>query len=330
MRRSTLLDGIRIDEEARRCLLERRPYKRSEDLRIAAAFDRIEESRHYLAEGCASIGEFGETVGFSASETRMLFRTGRAVRLRPSLRTLLLKGRLTLEGAAVLERVLSDPLVGSAYRISEWVYFAKTETARSLRDRVKRRLEEIRSGGSVHELTVHLSDRGLRDFDRARDLLSDRAKRDVSDSEAVERLSDYYLEREDPDRVAPGQRLVGDTALNRSRHVPAAVKRALRERANSRCEVPFCDKSRELEFAHIVPHRDGGAREAASMVEACHGHHVAFDSGWLTIEMRQGRPVFRRAGCEWPRAGPKPPHLRPDPLAATVAGWPVTRPPPAA
>ena len=125
--------------------------KRAEDLRIAAAFDRIDTSRHHLAEGCASLGEFGERLGFSASESRMLARAGRAVRLRPSLRHLLLKGRVSLEGASVLARVLEDPLVAAAFPLRQWIYFAKTESARSLRIRVKRRLEEIRTGGAVHE-----------------------------------------------------------------------------------------------------------------------------------------------------------------------------------
>lgn len=326
--RSTLLDGVRLDEAARRILVERRALKRAEDLRVAAAFDRVAESRHFLAEGCASIGEFGERLGYSASESRMLARVGKAVRLRPSVRTLVLKGRLTLEGASVLERVLSDPLVGGAFPLRQWLYFAKTETARTLRLRVKRRIEELRSRGPMTEVTIHLSPSGLRDFDRARDLLSDRASRDVSESEAVERLSDYYLSREDPDRASPGTRRVGDTSRNRSRHVPEQVKRAIRARADRKCEMPFCDRTRDLEIAHVVAHSAGGNREVDGLVEACHAHHVALDSGWIEAEIVRGRPVFRRARGDRPARWGRAPNFHEDPLASRVAAWPVSRPPP--
>ena len=283
------------------------------------------------------MGELGERLGYSAAEARMLSRVGAAVVLFPPLRTLLLKGRVTLEGAASLWRVLRDPRVLGQDSPSLWVYWAKVESGREFRLRVQRRLEEVRAGGEVHEITVHLSDRGVEAFDRARDLLSAEVRRNVSESEAVERLSDYYLDREDPRRAAPRPRRVGDTSLTPSRYIPQEVRREVLLRSRGKCEVPFCSHTRELEFAHGVAHSRGGAREASDLVHLCHTHHVAHDSGWLRVVFIGSKPTFHPGPAterQGPWKGPDPdvldkaPHFRPNPHAAAVGRWTCTRPPP--
>ena len=164
----------------------------------------------------------------------MLARVGHAVSLYPSLRTLVLHGRVTLEAASILERVLSDPRAMGLHSRSVWVYRAKTESALRLRNRVAAWKREADTGEGVHEMTLHLTESGRDDLDRARVVLGDRAKRNVTESEAVERLAGYFLDREDPQRKSPGTRRVGDTRANRSRHVPADVKRLVRERSGNR------------------------------------------------------------------------------------------------
>jgi len=340
VRTSALLDDVRLAEEARLDLAAGRHRKRREDLRAAHDFHRIESTASFRAGGCASIGEFGERMGYSASEARMLSRVGRAVRAYPSLRTLVLRGRVTLEAASVLDRVLQDPKVQGSRSRTVWVYWAKTESARRFRLRVRARLEAVRTGEAVHETTVCLTDRGQDDLDRARVVLGDRAKRNVSESEAVEVLADYFLTREDPLRTSPGTRRVGDTRENRSRHVPSDVRRRVMARAGGCCEVPFCDVTHGLELAHITAHRDGGGREVDDLFSGCHGHHVTYDAGWFRVEMADGRPRFhflhagmdgtRQAGADDPerRRWPVPPHLRPNPHAARVARWRWSRPPP--
>jgi len=203
------------------------------------------------------------------------------------------------------------------------------ESAKSLRSRVKARLESVRSGLPVNEVTLHLTDRGLEDLDRTRVVLGDRKKRNVTGSEAVEVLADYFLRREDLHRREPGTRRVGDTRENRSRHVPAEVQRQVRARSGGKCEVPFCDATHNLELAHIMAYRDGGGREASDLFQPCHSHHVAYDAGWFTVEMVDGRPEFHfGTSHDGDRRWPAPPHLRPNPFAEEVARWTWTRPPP--
>ena len=187
---------------------------------------------------------------------------------------------------------------------------------------------------------LHLTDLEHDDLDRSRVVLGDRAKRNFTESEAVATLAVYFLDREDPHRREPGTRRVGSTLQNRSRHVPTDAKRLVRLRSGGRCEVPLCDITHGLELAHVVAHQDGGGREATDLFEGCHGHHVAYDAGWLHVEMVDGKPEFhldgggygflrgglgveRDPGRKWPL----PPHLRPNPLTS-IDGSPSSRPPP--
>jgi hypothetical protein len=339
---STLLDEVAVDEDSVLALIASRYRKRREDLRAAFLFSRIEDSSHFRAEGCASIGEFGERYGFSATEARQLARAGRAVAAFPSLRTFVLKGRVTLEAASVLERVLGDPKLRGPHSIRTWIHWAKTESARRLRNRVRARLEEIRTGERVHETTVHLTDRGRDDLDRARVVIGDRVNRAVTASEVVETAVGYFLDREDPQRRDSGTRRVGSTVENRSRHVPTDARRLVHDRSGGICEVPFCDATHGLELAHVKAHKDGGGREPKDLFHGCHGHHVTYDAGWFRVDMVPDekfgwRPVFHFGPV--PRKGalavdgdgrrwPDPPHFRPNPLDRRPVRWRCSRPPP--
>ena len=113
---------------------------------------------------------------------------------------------------------------------------------------------------------------------------------------------------------------------------PSEVVRQVRARAGGTCEVPFCDVTHGLEFAHILAHRDGGGREATDLFLGCHGHHVAYDAGWFRVEMVDGKPkfTFTDGQSNGPFKGrwPEPPHIRPNPLAVRTARWTWSRPPP--
>jgi hypothetical protein len=324
VKRSSLPDDVGVDEVARLDLVAGLSRKRREDLRTASDFWRLEASGHFRGEGCASLGEFGERLGFSASETRVLARTGRAVHLYPSLATLVLQGRVTLEAASVLERVLRDPAVQGPHSRSTWVYWAKTESARRLRNRVKARFEAIRTGEAVHERTLHLTDRGQDDLDRSRVILGDRAKRNVVVGAGFS-----------PPGEAIVVRIEGSPRCPASGVAVAPLKAGRQEKPPGHRKVsvlPGGLKPAPTELAHIVAHKDGGGREAKDMFLGCHGHHVEYDAGWFRVEMVDGRPVFhfKNDRVRGPQGGgwPVPPHVRPNPLAGREVRWTWSRPPP--
>jgi hypothetical protein len=307
MRFTNLLDRARPTPFARRTASRLLPARRMLDLQIARAFFFMDHDLHYLLEGCSSIGELGERMGYSASEARTYARAGMVFRLYEEAAPLFLRGRLTLEAAAVLQRVLRAPEFQREG--DDWFGWAEKETARDLRLRVKKRLEECRVQAPVVEVTVHLSEKGRGDLDRCRELLSGKTHRAVSESEAVETVADDWLERNDPRRREPAARRVGDTRVNRSRHVPEEVKREVIERARARCEKPGCGATWGLQFAHIDGHAEGGGREADDLVYLCGNDHRMYDAGWLDILrlLDDGGLLFTWRWNPRPRPGEKPP-----------------------
>ena len=321
MRFPSLIDRARPCPRARKTVQDLFFTKRSIDLRLARAFFYMEHDLHHLVEGCGSIGELGERLGYSASEARTYARAGHVLVIFPEAAGLFLRGRLTLESAAILQRVLRD--VRFVKYDDDWFGWAERETAKALRLRVKRRLEEVRVGAPVVEVTVHLSEKGKGDLDRCRDILSGRAGRAVSESATVETVADDWLDAHDPRRRDAGTRRVGDTAVNRSRHIPEDVKREVRARAKDKCEKEWCDAREGLEFAHIDGHAQGGTREADDLLLLCAPDHRLYDAGWIDAVLCPGGGaplVFtckpRRPGFDGkPDAGERrrqtePPHRR--------------------
>jgi hypothetical protein len=336
MRFPNALDEAKAEPLARRTVESLRRPRRSMDLRLARAFARIDDSRHFLIEGCASLGEWGERMGYSASESRIYARAGRVLAHYPWVGGRVLLGRLSLEAVAVLERVLRDESL--ARPEDDRIGWAEQETVHALRNRVKRRLEEARTGSPTVEVTVHLSPDAKSDLDRSRELLGGSERRLLTESETVERLAGYYLDREDPVRRAPGTRRAGDTAGHPGRHVPEEVRREIRARASRsgilQCEAPGCDETHGLQFAHLESHCDDGSREVENLVLFCKKHHDLFDAGWLEVFVWEGtvtvtRLIWQtRAGRERERARRRrgrPPHERRHPCPTLAREWKWTR-----
>src|SRR5215207_2334774 len=75
-----------------------------------------------------------------------------------------------------------------------------------------------------------------------------------------------------------------------SRHIPAAVRRAVWERDNGRCgfvgtQGP-CDETGRLEFHHVVPYAAGGAATIENIQLRCAAHNQ------YEAEQYFGAPLF--------------------------------------
>jgi len=319
----------RRNEAAKARFLEGLATMRRGALEAAKAILEVDRDAHFLYEGCASIGEFGERHGASAGEARRLVSMGRALDVCPDLESRVKDGRVALEGAALLGRVLGDPTLMRPG--DDWLRWAETESARDLRRRVDRRVEDARLSPTPSVgLTVFVSPKGLDDFGRARAIASRKAERTLTEGEAFETVVGHYLDSFDPDRRGTASRRLPHTSTVPGRYVPADVQRVLRARDGDRCALPFCDHAIFLENAHVVAHAKEGDREADNLLRLCAKHHRMLDEGKIRVTGPADAPQFSDAeGRPLDRRGQLPPGSgeRPGPRSPSKRSGPDPPPP---
>ena len=96
-------------------------------------------------------------------------------------------------------------------------------------------------------------------------------------------------------RVVMGPRSEPLDVGRRTPVVPAALRRAVIVR-DRHCRFPGCDRPQAWCDAHHVVHwADGGATALANLLLLCRRHHgLVHRTGGFTLELIDGRPVFRR------------------------------------
>jgi hypothetical protein len=226
------------------------------------------------------------------------------LRVHPDLEEEVRRGDVTVAAAACVSEVLVQPALLRSD--DDWRGWARTDSIRMLRRRIRERREQVRIGNEpACAVTVFVKSQARDDFDRAREIASSRAGRPLTHGETFETVVDHFLDSFDLARVLPGSRRAPDTRLYRSRYVPMAVRREVYGRQGHRCAVPFCENGMFLEKAHIVAHASGGHREADNLILLCSEHHVFFDCGVIRLEGTASSPVFLdREGRNLAERGP--------------------------
>jgi hypothetical protein len=93
----------------------------------------------------------------------------------------------------------------------------------------------------------------------------------------------------------------------RTRKVPPALRRALRERDHGRCQYPGCD-SRRTDAHHIRHWANGGHTNLANLTSLCKKHHsLVHDQGHVIAATRPGFTFYTKDGTPIPRC-PQFPH----------------------
>lgn len=127
----------------------------------------------------------------------------------------------------------------------------------------------------------------------------------------------------------------------RSRSIPPAIARALRLRDKT-CRFPGCVNAVGLDAHHVVHWAAGGKTSMDNLIRLCTRHHWCLHEGGFSVQMEEGRPVFRnprgnviedappllpggmpgRDLIEWlHRHGPAPGKALPVPIADGRADW---------
>ena len=107
-------------------------------------------------------------------------------------------------------------------------------------------------------------------------------------AEVFDRALTILLERLEHQRFAETsrQRESAQPCVARSRHIPAAVRRAVWRRDAGRCgfigTAGRCSETAFLEFHHVKPYADGGAASVENIELRCRAHNQY--EAWLAIE----------------------------------------------
>jgi hypothetical protein len=310
--------GVRNDA-AKAAFLAAVSGMREAQIAAARALVGVDDSGHVVFEGCASIGEFGERYGVSASETRRLLAMGRAIQAYPEVEQKVREGRIPVASAAVIGWVVTKP--GMLRPGDKWVEWAETESTRDLMERFERRREEVvlDPDAKVVALSFFVSEPTKRHFDRARVLACRKEGMVLTKGQALVQMIDHFLDSFDMLRKTPRKRRMPSTAGRPGRARAAEVKRELMlrgadVRGADRCSVPFCDNKVFLENAHRKPKALDGDQESPNTARDCVGHHTMVDSGQMQMrgtpqapryETNDGRSLSERfkppdAGCDPP------------------------------
>jgi 5-methylcytosine-specific restriction endonuclease McrA len=139
------------------------------------------------------------------------------------------------------------------------------------------------SPGTPSEVTTPVPDRYLRlgpaiqeKLQHAHELLG-HSVRANDDRTVIERALDLLIERETKRKYGAG-RPCRAHGSDRTRHIPAAVRKAIYERDGGRCtfvgaEGQRCGSRMHLEFDHVVPWAMGGASTEANLRLRCRTHN---------------------------------------------------------
>ena len=276
-------------------------------LRLAKALARIEASAHFVFSGCASVIEYAMQRGYSPFEARTLLGLGKTIDAAPDAEQRVHSGELTVEAASAVGRILAHPELvagpkGSSqagWDAGDWLDTAATDSFKSLQRRIKQHIEmHAQNETGIEEVTVHVTARTKDDFARAQEVASQKAGKPLSEGQAFHRVVNFYLDKNDPLRAKSGTRRLGptrerpgDVADPTTRYVPAAVRRAVWQRAGGACEVGGCSRRLGLELAHRSPHARGSAREVEDLGLLCRRHHLLYDAGrlaWPVVDPEDG------------------------------------------
>lgn len=286
----------RFIETAQRCdaaeaeLRAVRREMRKLELHAARQLAKIQTSGHFFLRGCSSIAHYGEQNGFAGREAWRLAAVGRVIALDPSIEERILDGRLSIEAAVALGRVLGNSAL--LRDGDDWLGWAEQWSTRELEIKIRERAVEVESGEPASTMTAVLTASGQIKFDNAHRVACRKEKRALSEGQTIEILADHYLDSFDPMRREPRARQTPSTEGQPGRHIPAAVAREVHSRKRGKCSVPGCDKDIWVQKAHLVAHRFGGSREAYNILDLCWYHHWLYDLHRIRISGTADKPIF--------------------------------------
>jgi len=170
----------------------------------------------------------------------------------------------TPSGASTARPGVVAPLGPERYKVQFTANAAMREKLRRAQELLRHRIP----GGDLTEVIDLALDLLVRDLEKKKFAATDRPRGSSAEAERD------GARRSGPEETA----LRRPVALESSRHIPAAVKRAVWQRDQGRCTFTGphgvrCTEQGQLEFDHLRPHADGGAASVGNVRLLCRRHN---------------------------------------------------------
>ena len=273
-------------QELHREALQRVKHFNQSTVRLMEILNEIETKRAYLNWGYSSLWNyvlFG--LNLSESQAHQFISVTRKSREIPELKKAIETGKVSLPKAAL---IVPELKIGNQ---TEWLAKAeelkthelKLELAKGKpvlpsKERITVRSEE------VLELKMGIKKETLEGLKRVQDLLSQKNRKSVSLEEALQVLTQSYLEKHDPEvrakRLLCSNKVKPEKITQGRISLPAWVKHSVHKHYQSQCGrlLPGgkrCPERRFLEIHHRKPVSQGGSNLPENLILLCSGHHKA-------------------------------------------------------
>jgi hypothetical protein len=256
---------------------------------LISILQEVESSKTFFELGYTSLFHYVvQSLGLSESVAANFITVSRKAKEFPALQSAIDEGKITVSKARKVTAVLT------LENQEEWVNKAVALPQKKLEEQVASIAPETKIRDGVKSVTENLSQLKMgiskrleEKLKRVQDLESQRTRRAVKLSEALEALVDLYLEKKDP--IKKAERVLkrdADACVARhadrveqsdTRSIPAKIKHQATFRDGGRCThtegEKRCENRRWLDVHHIILLSKGGTNELENLTTLCSAHH---------------------------------------------------------
>lgn len=253
---------------------------------------RIDEKKVFRAYGYASLFQYATSaLKLSEASAYNFITVARKAREIPEINQAVRSGRLSVATLRKITPVLN------ATNAAHWFEKAKTLPRILLEKEVAKTHPQIFTPEKARyvsatriALQVGVNEALFQKLNRVKDLLSQQARRPVTTEQALEELTQFFLEKKDPIKraarvlqrhrsttIAPNQPLPVQVAPTH-RAIPSTIRHHIVMRDQHRCtfvdgQGKRCTQTRWLDIHHKIPRREGGSHALENLQTLCFHHH---------------------------------------------------------
>lgn len=304
-----------IDQIHQKALRIAQSYKRCE-VELIEVLEEADKHKVHYKLGFSSLFKYAtDGLGLSPEVAYIFINVARKSAQIPALKVELKTGSITVSKAKRISSVINSE------NQSHWIELAKNSSKRELEKlvaavnpkelipekidfvhpqneiREKVSLKSVASGDVRVQMQLGISEHLMLRLRRVQDVISQSAKRPVNLEEALAKMVDQFLTRNDPVqkaarqimrgmRLGPGpvdSKLPSSIPISGRTSIKAQIRHQIYLKYRGRCahtspDGKRCEERRHLDIHHLVPVSKGGSNDVANLILLCSGHHKGIHS----------------------------------------------------